>query len=301
MKDQGIARRRELKVGAVIAALFSLLVTLTGLSAVFEPQSALAAGNELGETVEFTPNYDFADIPQGSGSYADKGNIIWGGNGGSDNGVTNKKSNIGFAWCIDLGLRTPADAKNLIWDKSTAQKLTPANIADTTKDTAHGQERYDAAYKMITNMINSWKAGKYDEAKKYNLYAQALLGNPTAQGTAGEVINSNGQASPQAGTYSGVTPGEFTDLTGFKAMAGGPSVFDHAIDFKAPEGSYLTYVPPTLPNGKVAVNQAQRMVPPDQPGIKPEPKNPVIKTKASLDGDQVKAGAKVVDTVSYED
>ncbi|MDK6486757.1 hypothetical protein QP158_11770, partial [Streptococcus agalactiae] len=84
-------------------------------------------------------------------------------------------------------------------------------------------ERYDAAYKMITNMINSWKAGKYDEAKKYNLYAQALLGNPTAQGTAGEVINSNGQASPQAGTYSGVTPGEFTDLTGFKAMAGGPS------------------------------------------------------------------------------
>ena len=114
MKDQGIARRRELKVGAVIAALFSLLVTLTGLSAVFEPQSALAAGNELGETVEFTPNYDFADIPQGSGYYADKGNIIWGGNGGSDNGVTNKKSNIGFAWCIDLGLRTPADAKNLI-------------------------------------------------------------------------------------------------------------------------------------------------------------------------------------------
>ena len=80
MKDQGIARRRELKVGAVIAALFSLLVTLTGLSAVFEPQSALAAGNELGETVEFTPNYDFADIPQGSGYYADKGNIIWGGN-----------------------------------------------------------------------------------------------------------------------------------------------------------------------------------------------------------------------------
>ena len=96
MKDQGIARRRELKVGAVIAALFSLLVTLTGLSAVFEPQSALAAGNELGETVEFTPNYDFADIPQGSGFYAE-GNIIWGGNGGSDNGVTNKKSNIGFA------------------------------------------------------------------------------------------------------------------------------------------------------------------------------------------------------------
>ncbi|MDK8100743.1 hypothetical protein, partial [Winkia neuii] len=294
MKDHQIAKGRELKVGAVLVALFSLLVTLTGLSAVFESPAARAANGDLGETVEFTPNYDFADIPAGSGFYPDKGNIIWAGNGGDDNGVTNKKSNVGFAWCIDLGLKTPADAKNLIWDKATAQKLTPANIGDASQDTQHPQERYNAAYLMINKMIDSWKAGKYDDAGRYGLYAQALLGTPTAQSVAGQAINGN--ANDQLGKYVGVSAADFTELTGFVPSTGGASTFDHAIDYKAPEGSYITYVPPTLPNGKVAVNRAQRMVPPDQPGFPPEttPKNPVIKTKASLDGDQVKAGAKVV-------
>ena len=205
------------------------------------------------------------------------GTMVWTGNpDGSE-----KKMNVGWAWCIDPVLRQPIDAHK-IYDRNNAGK---APIEP---------EYRDAAINVATKMHNAILQGEKQTVANYSVYLAALIGSNVDNGkdvggarndTREHILNpthsSDGAAGQLWKNYKGSAE-EFTQLTGFiiKQDPNRSGAFilekDPSVTIpKAPEDAYITIVGPegklTSDHGSLKGNQ--RVFTPDQPGLPDNPDN----------------------------
>ena len=205
------------------------------------------------------------------------GTMVWTGNpDGSE-----KKMNVGWAWCIDPVLRQPIDT-HMIYDRNNAGK---APIEP---------EYRDAAINVATKMHNAILQGEKQTVANYSVYLAALIGSNVDNGkyvggarndTREHILNpthsSDGAAGQLWKNYKGSAE-EFTQLTGFiiKQDPNRSGAFilekDPSVTIpKAPEDAYITIVGPegklTSDHGSLKGNQ--RVFTPDQPGLPDNPDN----------------------------
>ncbi|WP_169332538.1 VaFE repeat-containing surface-anchored protein, partial [Corynebacterium mastitidis] len=236
---------------------------------------------------------------------------------------------LGYGWCIDLGFPKPEERPHLFKDATTGYKLThvgaPRETPGPTEEIPFEGHQRDAAINVLKKLRKAYQAGDYEEASTYNMVLQIVLTSSLNKADGQLHVQSPKlqERVKRAQQYLREDAGyELTlDPIGVREIEG-------ANIPKAGDDEYITVVPPKdYDITKGAANQAQRIVPIDQPGLddepkkpessevpvpeetteatteRPAPKKPEIGTNADFaDGaKRVVAGATVNDTVTYKD
>ncbi|MDK8845726.1 hypothetical protein QP888_04210, partial [Corynebacterium sp. MSK297] len=300
-KIREISREGRTVITAVIAALaviFTMIVVPSGKADAAQP-------------TDFQPNYELGGEPTKTSHGTPWGSLTWAGpyneEFGFDPAISqgNANNTAGWAWCIDPMKKYPSSG-NILYSKDNAVKLD-----------IHPEYR-DAVIRLAKKWQEAIKNGDKNAAATYVVYMIAFVGVDQQQRNVA-ALTINGQNPGFENPYHDQnfpafkgSEQEFTELTGFEIEstqnpgppepgpgAGGPR-FKKVAEIPAqPSEDFITMVPPSGGQHQ----SYQRVLPPDQPGLSEEEKqpekNPSISTNADFaDGaTQVVAGATVVDTV----
>ncbi|MEJ4119486.1 hypothetical protein, partial [Corynebacterium marquesiae] len=258
---------------------------------------------EAAEPTDFTPNYEIGGRVN-DGSQAEAwGSLTWAGPP-KDGVNANEKNDVGWAWCIDPQKLYPNTKTSTLYSAQNAKRLDIPS------------EYRDAVIRLALEWQKAIAKGDKAAAGTYVVYMVALISErPVDRTTAAYTIN--GQQPKYQNPYGLVnypsfngSMEEFTELTGLEIESaensgtnengGGPS-FKKVSDIpEQPADYYITVVLPVKGNGERDL-AAQRVMPPDQPGLPDsgdsDNETPKISTNADFeDGShEVVAGAKIVD------
>ncbi|WP_408928450.1 VaFE repeat-containing surface-anchored protein [Corynebacterium tuberculostearicum] len=220
---------------------------------------------EAAEPTDFVPNQDLGGEIGGKVE-GDWGALVWAGPA-VQYSPGNKKNNVGWAYCIDGHSLRPSDIGRL-FDKENATKL---NLAPEYRDAVIG---------LAIEQKEAVASGDKNTAVNNSVYIAALVGaSAEDRKTAAKAITGSnphyGQTGPDAGAYSNY-PGftgsvkEFTEKTGFEIVSDETPEFKKVFDVpRQPDDYFITIVEPEG-NGD---GSAQRVMPPDQPGLPDNPDN----------------------------
>ncbi|WP_461380103.1 VaFE repeat-containing surface-anchored protein, partial [Corynebacterium hesseae] len=243
---------------------------------------------DAAEPTDFKPNMTLGG-QVGKVVESNWGTLVWAGTPTKDMGG-NKGNNVGWAFCIDSYALVPKDTGKL-YDKSSASKL------------EINPDYRDAVIGLAIHQKAALAAGDKQAAVNDSVYISALAGagNSDRMKAAKAITGSApsyGQPNPSIPNFPGFTGNaeEFTKATGFEIVNDETPVFRKVFDVPSqPDEYFITIVIP----GKNADGTAQRVMPPDQPGL---PGGAKISTNADFaeGSTQVVAGAQVNDTVTYE-
>ncbi|MDK8763704.1 VaFE repeat-containing surface-anchored protein, partial [Corynebacterium sp. MSK218] len=218
-----------------------------------------------GDPTSFKPDFELGGAPNTTNA-KEWGSLTWAGPNIS--GVkANPNNNVGWAWCIDPMKHYPVTSVSTLYAKDNATKL---DIAP---------EYRDAVIRLALKWQEALRNGDKSKAATYVVYMTALVGrDPIDRTTAAYTINeqqprySNPDGDVNFPAYKGSME-EFTELTGLKIESAenpgtnktgaGPKFVKVADIPKQPDNYYITVV---LPKGG-ASRGAQRVIPPDQPGL----------------------------------
>ena len=262
---------------AVLAAIavIAAMVTVPGGNATAEesqPSDFEVDDNLAGTVVKDFP-WDGIESSWGTLTYAGASEFTWG----------NDQNDAGWAWCIDPSKLYPHTSKGPLYLKSNAQKLElPAEYRDAAINIAMKWQEALRKEKAATD--DAQKRQYQKKAGTYVIYLQALISDRPADRTrAVKTITGenpkfeNPDNEVNFPNFDGSIE-EFTELTGLKVEKaaggdnqGGPS-FTKVSEVKSyPDSFYITIVPPE--GSTYYKNGAQRVMPPDQPGLPDTPDN----------------------------
>ncbi|MGV0360235.1 VaFE repeat-containing surface-anchored protein, partial [Corynebacterium mastitidis] len=238
---------------------------------------------------------------------------------------------LGYGWCIDFGLHSPEDKPDLFKEGEVEPKrLTHvAKLPEKASETNYAPEvpfegrRRDAAINILKKLIEAHQNEDETSSRALNRALQLLLTSTMNKVQSGffDLVEGDPEAREELQSqidlvlkyldeYAGYEHYEITNDNGSRT---GLFSFREKSGVSIPKADDDEFITVVTPKGydvtKGVKNQAQRIVPMDQPGLKkeekpkPEPRKPVVKTQAAFgEGDtQVVAGATVNDTVEYED
>ena len=258
---------------AAIAVIAAMVTVPGGKAGAAEPSSFQPSEDLAGE---YGPGVDVKAIEASWGTltYAGKNN------------APNSKNDIGWAWCIDPSKIWPTTNGGPEYLTSNAQKL---EVKDEYRNAAISIAlKWQEALRQYEEAQEEGLKEQYrKKAATYVIYLQALTSwRPSDRTRAVKTItgadptfeNPDGEVNFPA--FSGSME-EFTKLTGLKLeraenpgdrITGGPSFTKVAEIETYPDEFYITIVVPG-PSGSYYEGSAQRLLPPDQPGLPDNPDN----------------------------
>ncbi|WP_408926341.1 VaFE repeat-containing surface-anchored protein [Corynebacterium marquesiae] len=273
---KNISREGWMVFTAVLAAIAVIAAMVTvpgGKAGAAEPSSFQPSEDLAGE---YGPGVDVKAIEASWGTltYAGKNN------------APNSKNDIGWAWCIDPSKIWPTTNGGPEYLTSNAQKL---EVKDEYRNAAISIAlKWQEALRQYEEAQEEGLKEQYrKKAATYVIYLQALTSwRPSDRTRAVKTItgadptfeNPDGEVNFPA--FSGSME-EFTRLTGLKLeraenpgdrITGGPSFTKVAEIETYPDEYYITIVVPG-PSGSYYEGSAQRLLPPDQPGLPDNPDN----------------------------
>ncbi|MHB2251018.1 VaFE repeat-containing surface-anchored protein [Corynebacterium aurimucosum] len=293
----------------VLTAVFTAIAVIAAMVTV--PWAKANAA----EPTDFVPNMTLG--AQAENPYVDYswGELVWAGKpprvaGNAERG--NEANDVGWAWCIDTTLYGPMNTYGAYKAETAGKAPIPEGFRD-------------AAINLAVKLRDATEREDKGAASRYSVYLAAVLGADQKNQTAAVLtITGEDRAYKAPGghewypNFNG-SPEEFKQLTGYGIETfritddygfetddyGFEFVADPTVDIPAaPADSFITIVGPdgNLERGDL---DAQRVMPPDQPGLpddEGESVEPSIGTQAKFaeGSTQVVAGAQVNDTVKYE-
>ena len=226
---------------------------------------------EAAEPTDFKPDFEIGGAPNTTQA-KQWGTLTWAGPNIS--GVkANPDNNVGWAWCIDPMKHYPVTTTGTLYSTDNAEKL---DI---------DPEYRDAVIRLGLKWQEAIKNEEKAKAATYVIYMAAIVGrDPIDRTTAAYTINgeqpayNNPDGKRNFPQFEGSLE-EFTEITGFElvsaenpgtnATGAGPHFKKVAEVPKQPDEYFITVVIPA----KGAAKGAQRVIPPNQPGLPDTPDN----------------------------
>ncbi|MBK4152301.1 VaFE repeat-containing surface-anchored protein, partial [Corynebacterium macginleyi] len=270
------------KIEVSFAARWRIVIAVVAAFAVIfsaiPSPGATAQENGNPQPTDFKPDEKLGGDPGNSYRSESWGSLLWAGAPPKEGFNGNPENNVGWAWCIDPHLYDPTVSRTAEYKRENAVKL---DIRPEFRD-------------AVINLALKWQQAIRDNdpaaAATYVVYMNALIGKaPTQRTTAAYTItgeqprygNLDGEVNYKA--FKGSVE-EFTKLTGLEFdgiensgandLISGPMESLAGPRFKKvaeiesqPESYYLTIVPPKRKKTKRDIQNHQRVLPPDQPGL----------------------------------